>query len=257
MCVVAGVPLGSLMEEIRLQLDLMEHHGQLAVKMFTLPVAQFCMNFLGGEAEADPLVLSGTFMNEKELEDAFTDAGRAYMQVLKMTVALHLGYFPAAGAVMERLQRLDSSSLTCFAMGTHHFHECLTDAVLGRQNSQTWRIRRARRGLKKLKTDFLGAPDNFANKTYLVEAELAMYDREFDVVSLHFQRSIDFSREAGLLHEEALAYERWGRALLERGLLDKALECLEKAKSLYQEWNANIKVKKLDSELRVFMEYTP
>ncbi len=111
-----------------------------------------------------------------------------------------------------------------------------------------WEKRRAgKRALKKLTAFARHGPDNVLNKFYLLEAErLALKGHHVQAV-FKFQISIAESRRHEMIHEQALAFELAGVALLEWGEEIRALEYFEEARSLYQQWGSPVKVDQLTS----------
>jgi tetratricopeptide (TPR) repeat protein len=106
---------------------------------------------------------------------------------------------------------------------------------------------RANRTLVKLKRYAEHCPQNFQGKVWLVEAELVASAGDMESALAKFKTSIDWARNQELIHEEALAWERAGYALLAMHRRDEAREFLEKASSIYSSWGAQAKVNQLES----------
>jgi PAS domain S-box-containing protein len=89
-------------------------------------------------------------------------------------------------------------------------------------------------------------PENFQNRTLLVEAELARLEgRKLDAEGL-YEEAIRSARENGFVHNEALANELAARFYAARGLETISHAYLRNARYGYFRWGADGKVRQLD-----------
>jgi PAS domain S-box-containing protein len=97
-------------------------------------------------------------------------------------------------------------------------------------------------------------PVNFMDRTTLVGAEIARLEgRELDAERL-YEEAVLRSREAGLLHMEALAFELSARFYAARGFAVTAEAYLRNARYCYVRWGAEGKVRQLDEQHRYLRE---
>jgi len=89
-------------------------------------------------------------------------------------------------------------------------------------------------------------PENFENRAALVGAEIARIEgRDLDAERL-YQEAIRSARANGFVHNEAIAYEVAARFYAGRGLEEFAHVYLQKARSCYQRWGADGKVRQFE-----------
>ncbi|HET9378083.1 MAG TPA: ATP-binding protein [Chthoniobacterales bacterium] len=89
-------------------------------------------------------------------------------------------------------------------------------------------------------------PENFASRAALLGAEIARLDgREIDAGHL-YEQAIRSARNNGLLHIEAVAYERGSAFYRARGFDEIAALYLQNARHCYLRWGADGKVRQLD-----------
>jgi len=105
---------------------------------------------------------------------------------------------------------------------------------------------RAERHYDRLCTFATTGPETFGVRVAIVAAELArLDDRPLDAEQL-FQLALDKASAAGLVHEEALAFEVAARFYSARGLHANGRAFRAKARSCYERWGAFGKVRDLD-----------
>ena len=101
---------------------------------------------------------------------------------------------------------------------------------------------------KMLRLFTLISRENFAHKEMLANAVWAATSgRAVRDFSKLFEQAIAGARESGVVLDEALACERYGRALLRNGLPTLAVRPLINAIEAYEVWGATGKVKELES----------
>jgi predicted ATPase len=125
------------------------------------------------------------------------------------------------------------------------FYEGLAVLALSRNSTSCLTHRLLRRGKKLSKCVKSWAdrcPENFRNKQWLLEAEIAaLKGKSVQALSL-FEQSIGKAKKEGIVHEEAIAYERLGRYLLHMRNVSKAKSSLTSARSAYEKWGASVLV---------------
>lgn len=87
---------------------------------------------------------------------------------------------------------------------------------------------------------------NFADRVALIEAEIARIEgRDWEALC-SYERAIQLAREQGFVHNEGLALELAAAFHAARGLIASAQSLLRDARSCYERWGADGKVKQLD-----------
>ena len=98
-------------------------------------------------------------------------------------------------------------------------------------------------------------PENFENRAALVGAEIGRLDgRELDAERL-YEQAIRSARENGLVHNEAIAYERASAFYRARGFDQIAQLYLRNARHCYLRWGAEGKVRQLEQRYPQLVEY--
>jgi PAS domain S-box-containing protein len=89
-------------------------------------------------------------------------------------------------------------------------------------------------------------PENFNDRLFLVDAEIArLSGRELEAMPL-YERAIRSARDSGFVHTEALAYERASDFYRAHGVEQVANLYLRNARDVYLRWGAAGKVRQLD-----------
>jgi hypothetical protein len=92
-------------------------------------------------------------------------------------------------------------------------------------------------------------PENFRNKQWLLEAEIAALNGKSGRALAIFEQSINKARQEAFVHEEAIAYERLGCYQLRLGKTSDAKICFTNARSAYEKWGASVLVDRMDDLL--------
>mmetsp|Transcript_31482 Transcript_31482/g.66661 ORF Transcript_31482/g.66661 Transcript_31482/m.66661 type:complete len:968 (+) Transcript_31482:45-2948(+) len=83
------------------------------------------------------------------------------------------------------------------------------------------------------------SPANFENKLTLLNAEQQASLPNIKQAKVLYKASIESARDNGRVHEQGLAYEMMGKFLLSvSNESTQAMECLEKARTCYNQWGA-------------------
>jgi predicted ATPase/signal transduction histidine kinase len=94
------------------------------------------------------------------------------------------------------------------------------------------------------------APQNFAHKWHMVEAEKQRVLGNADSAAEHFDRAIAGAKRNGFLNEEAVANELAGKFFLLTGQKQWARYHIEEACRKYREWGAYVKADLTEKEFR-------
>lgn len=219
----------------------------------------------------DPCIFTGEAMDEErwiERSEAINDQfEKRFFWLFKVAVAVYVGEYRKAQGFMKILKDISLKSTSGASLFQLFFFDALIDLFLAREDMQRnnnndennnrngggkrlHRVKNYKPSLKKLRLFSKSAPENANSKISLIEAEVAVLKNGGKGIStlakLKFQHSIDEAHKHRLVHEEALAYERYAIALSEWGETSKALEYFERAKKIYaDDWGAPVKVLQL------------
>jgi predicted ATPase/signal transduction histidine kinase len=183
------------------------------------------------------------------IEEAGFGLGVAYHRIMRLVAAYHAGRFEEA---LEWADRGAPRLLHVASMAneaTFHFFHGLTMTALWPEASPARRAVFAQSleaVLARLELWARHCPENFAARHALVRAEVAgLEGQELEAMRL-YERAIGSAREAGLVHDEALALELASRFYRARGLERLAEAALREARACYARWGAEGKVRALD-----------
>lgn len=240
----AGYPLPFVLNDINTYRRLCVQYGQNSVQIYYDIMGQFCLNMMG--KSENPLVFSGEAMNEdkvlieiKERKNLFAIAALVNS---KHAVAVYMNDLNAANVMAARLKSVKSKLLP-LALNIHHFLQGIVSATLSR--TSRYHRRQAHLILTKLRKCSHHCSENFLNKVYLVEAELASSMGNVEKALMKYEMSIQLARDQQCVREEALACERAGYSLREWGQHEGSLIFFARAQLLYSQWGAQIKVDQL------------
>jgi PAS domain S-box-containing protein len=100
------------------------------------------------------------------------------------------------------------------------------------------------------------APDTFADKVALLDAEIARLERRTLDAGRLYQRATDLARTHGLLQNEAIASELAARFHAGEGLATVSETYLRSARHAYLRWGADAKVRQLEQTF-AFLRHEP
>jgi len=167
------------------------------------------------------------------------------------TYVTDLDYRNALLAVLKRLKS-QMMWVSPFIRVFQTFHEAVIKSEIAKKSNkatQNESIVWIRKRLELLRTSALNCPQNCWSKVYLVEAELDILATRYDVALMKFDRAIDHAEKEGFLNEEALAYEKAGRMLLDCHRESDARWYLSRSSSLYERWGARAKAQQIHKML--------
>ena len=110
---------------------------------------------------------------------------------------------------------------------------------------------------KQLKKWAKYAPENFLHKWHLIEAERNKINGRQLKAMNHYSKAIEFAKQSGFLHEEALANELAAKYYLAGGYKKIAKAYLKEAHYLYYAWGAMAKVKQLNDSFPELLYVLP
>jgi PAS domain S-box-containing protein len=155
----------------------------------------------------------------------------------------------AAVAAATEAERLLWMSPSIFERADYHFYAAealvaLSDAASDAASAQYQESLAAHH--RQLQAWAEHCPENFVSRAALVGAETARLEgREIDAGHL-YEQAIRSARSNGLLHIEAVAYERASAFYRARGFDEIAVLYLQNARHCYLRWGADGKLRQLD-----------
>jgi PAS domain S-box-containing protein len=183
------------------------------------------------------------------IERAGLQLGIAFYRIMKQMAAFIDERYDEALEWADRAAPLLIYVPSCANEATHYFFHALTLAALHAEapaERQRQFTRMIGEILGKLKCWADNCPENFANRYFLVSAELARVEgRDMEAMRL-YDEAIRSARDNNFVHQEALAAEVASRFYRARGFDRIADGYLRDAYAGYARWGADGKVKQLD-----------
>ena len=106
------------------------------------------------------------------------------------------------------------------------------------------------KSIKILRSGRKKSPGNLSHHACLLEAEYAFAQRSYDSAERLYLEAIRHA--SGVIHEQALGYERLGWFYTQRANRQSAYEQLEKARLMYLKWGAKAKADHLEKKCTSF-----
>lgn len=244
--ILAGRQLGPLDERYADVLRGMAHSGQTQSISLVNPWRQLSVNLRNPNLTSSRL--AGELCDADEEFPKFV-AERTYTAVVHGRVAeclltYLLGDYERTRDNLESIEPYLESALGLFLIPTHHFYQALSACAAARKDGAS--PKRAHRNLKRFRKWAKDAPENYAHKAELIEAELASIRGDNEGAIKHYRAAIEGAAKYAFLHEQALATELLGMHYLAQGQQDVAEFYVGRARRLYRRWGANAKVAQLD-----------
>lgn len=175
----------------------------------------------------------------------------------KLTLAYYFERYEKAMSILNKSRRYLKGVAGLLMFANYHYFEALT--LLSNYNNLTpIEKRKARKKvkstLKKFKKWSGEALMNFMGKYKLIEAEKERVLGKITVAQKLYNQAINYSKENGFIHEEALANELAAKLWIELDNKRIASIYINSAYQLYKNWGAKAKTKALKEK---YSEYMP
>jgi hypothetical protein len=245
----AGFPLSEVIETACSHLA---HSGRSIMEAAYVCILEMQIAKALAGTTLEPLTLTDDEYDEaRDLASiTATDEANQIAQYFESRLKLHYWFGDAAGALRwaEKVLPMQQAFSGQVMEGELRFFHAL--ALLDRareveENGRVSLMRAARDNLELLTAWARDCEANFRHKAKLAEAELG--GLEGIAVDSSFRESALEARQAGFAQYEALAYERLGSWLHDRGEHDAAQAALVEASSVYTKWGAKAKVQQVRS----------
>jgi hypothetical protein len=237
--------------------------GQTAATYIISPILQQVYNLRAGKEFCRmPWVLSGkscdeeTMMGEAIASNNVMCLSQFYFRKLWMAYVFH--NYEIAFNMAQMGREAVKSSPASFAVYSYHFFEGMTCLALAKSPNKKSRekdkfVRLGKKCLKTMKKAAHYCKSNCLNKFLMLEAEILVTKGELSAGLKLFEKSASISEEEGFIHEQAIAYERAGLAILHGNKLaskdfsgtagsEAAGKYFTRSMSLYKLWGATTKV---------------
>jgi PAS domain S-box-containing protein len=192
------------------------------------------------------------FEQHLESEPQLAMAGCWYW-IRKLQARFFAGDYASAIAAAASAARLLWTSPSFFEVAEYHLyaalaHAAMVDLAVASTAERTQHLEALAAHYRQLREWSEACPENFANRTALVAAEIARLERrEFDAEQL-YEQAIRSARANGFVHNEALANEVAARFYAAHGFEKIARVYLQDACHGYLRWGADGKVRQLERQ---------
>ena len=169
--------------------------------------------------------------------------------IRKLQARFHAGDYESAIGAELQAHRLLWTSPSFFEVAEYRFYAALARAAYCHATSaeqHAQHLEALTGHYRQLQIWAQHCPDNFADRTALVSAEIARIEGRHLDAERHYEDSIRLAREHGFIHNEAVAAELAARFYAARGLDTIAHAYLRNARYSYLRWGADAKVRQLD-----------
>ncbi|WP_392477167.1 AAA family ATPase [Nostoc sp. C110] len=212
---------------------------------------QSVLNLLG--MSDNPCFLIGEIYNELTMLPLHQAANQTsiicQLHFCKLLLCYLFGNYQEALKNADIVEKYLISVTGLVLIPTFYFYESLTNLALYKDCSITEQkliIERVAEAHKKLKKCAESAPQNYAHKCNLVEAEsFRILGQKIEAIEL-YDRAISLAKENGYIQEEALSNELAAKFYLDWGKEKIAQVYIQEAYYCYARWGAKAKVNHLE-----------
>ena len=239
-------------EMVSYQTDLIRTGNQTSIMV--------CMMYLQGianllDSAAEPWRLTGEYFNEEETLPHYQLANDrtiiANSHFNKMMISYLFGRIDLAFENLKTLEEYIDGVIGTFCVPVYHFYAILIRLALlgsGPRRERAIRQRKIHSCLRAVQSFLRDAPENIANKYFLILAEKARISGNHRLAMTYYDQSIQLAKQYGFLQEEALAnelaakyYQTAGRGRVAEGYAKEAISC-------YQLWGCAAKANGLEEQ---------
>jgi hypothetical protein len=248
----AGVPLGEIEAKWSLHQETMKSLRQESLHRMSWACMQAIHHYMG--LSPDPLSSKGDLFDTDELLEYCVKNklhNNVYsIRVTRMYVTFVFNDYEQAYTYAQIFIKHLWTLPPSFKAVTSSFMAALIAlqmASLGKHVRKN--IKRARSCLDLVKGFTRACPENYLDKMFLLEAELAVVEKDEDLAYEKFCCAIALAKENKFLFNQALANERAARFFLSVQKESEAMRFFVEARACYSEWGAKAKVDCLQTEI--------
>lgn len=260
--VIVGLPLVSIEDDAHKFVEQLSSYNR-RLSLWLLRIYWQCILCFMGECSTNPVILTGKAMDQEEATNELVvtdqwDPLRA-LWTMRMILAYHFGDFELAEDMGTRL--VDSGLSNChFFAGAQYGYLALTKLALARDapiREQKVLVRDADKHMAVMNGMLNAQNLNVYHLFQFCVAERAALHPGADIneIKILYGKAIANASRSGILHDAALANERAGLFVSQRGDLDEAKFYFERAIELYSYWGAKAKVSQIQTKYKLSQEF--
>ncbi|WP_375477223.1 AAA family ATPase [uncultured Nostoc sp.] len=221
---------------------------------------QSVLNLLG--MSDNPCFLSGEIYDEVTMLPLHQAANQTsiicQLHFCKLLLCYLFGNYQEALTNAGIVDKYLTSVTGLVLIPTFYFYECLTNLALYKDCSVTEQkliLERVTETHKKLKKSAESAPQNYAHKYNLVEAEsFRISGQKTEAIEL-YDRAITLAKANGYIQEEALSNELAAKFYLDWGKEKVAQAYMQEAYYCYARWGAKAKIEDLEKRYPQLLQF--
>lgn len=247
--IMLGHNLVEILEDYRYHRDFAQETGEAYIKRYyrdNLEMLCLLSGQTAGAADEEE-----DYSLEKRRLDISREGNlteKFYVLFIELRLNYYFGRHQKSLALLDQLD-LILPIVQVFHIPEYFFYQGLTCAAYYYQCSgkeQKALDRRLKKSIKKLREWALHAPENFAHKAVLLEAEWARLSNQIELAEQKYKEAIELSGNSGFLQNQAIACELAGKFYLGRGFVDIARIYLRESYQHFFRWGAFSKTKYME-----------
>jgi hypothetical protein len=252
----SGMPIDKIDKEWTAAQGTMTSNRQLSLLRQAIAHKQALHHYMG---LSDPLISKGDLMDwDEEIRLAKEKGNENTHQIvhsLRMNVAYIFNDYELANSLaMVVVKGIEKMPATFEQINALFFSSMVALAMAAKGKQYRRNVRWTKKTIKKFKRYARHCPDNFLEKLYLLEAELARVRGHNEKARDKYKSAIAYAANSGSLFMHALANERAARFFVARDDLANAELYFREACLSYKTWGGTGKLERLEGELEAIRE---
>ena len=241
-----GKPLEEVSAECRRYFEFVEQSQDTGALNYLISVAQFIAALKGKTRDSRSLD-DADFSETRHLKNMQKDDIQIILcrhHLIKLRLLYIMEDYEGALRTARRCGALRHYHMGTLIIPEYYFFHCLALAALYPSRSALKQkiYRRLMIFFRNRLRHFASqCPENFEDKYFLAEAELAKIEGQTRQAMIFYQQAIDRAKTGGFVQNLAIASEAAARFYLSLGLEDFAQPLMEKARQSYLYWGAETK----------------
>ena len=247
---LTGRQLEKIEAETRAYSESFDYYKQETNYNYNQVYHQAMLNFMG--RSENPLILTGSAYDEERMmhqnRERNDQTGKFFIHFNKLILCYYFQDLEQAQEHAFESRKLLEAVLAKFEIPNHHFYESLTLLALYPKVNRREKLKirlRVRSSMRKLKQWAKHAPENYAHKYYLINAERLRVMGNGNKARHFYDKAIELASNNRYIHEEALTYELAGRFYVQQKSENLADFHFKAAYNSYREWGAKAKLNDL------------
>ena len=219
--------------------------------MFYLKICQQLVRNLTGEAKDPNVLISDVFDEKKALQDVKATKntfGHACLRICTLFLATYLSNTRKAAELAAICRKSNLDMVTGTTLKHVLFYSGLADISYAIESGKKSK-KAGKREVSLLRKWAVHYPKDLSNKILFLEAERCVMEGHKSEAIEKYLLAIEEASHLGAINEEALACERFARALQRWDRNHEAIPLLEKARDLYVSWGCKVGADKIETIL--------